>query len=418
MQRVAVCLLLLAQVVPAAVLHGEGTPQRLSLADCVSLALARNPLVRSAGEMYRASLARIQQAKALPQPSIDIDSDLQPGPFQLGHSGESYLGISQTFEFPGKRATRGGIAVRESQEALADLDLWRLQITYEIKEAFYGLLLAMEKLRHSEEDRDLANDFLDKTRVKFEAGDAPRVEVLRARVEASKAANTAQAAMRDIRLAKARLNYLLARGTDDPLEIDGEFKPRAEIPPVEELRQRASASRPEARRAQASVEKETLRRKQGYLSYLPDFDVGLSRHRIAGEESTWDFAISFPVPLFFWQPKRGEVREAEANLEAARREAEHTLNLISLEVEDAYRSAASAAEQIALFEEEMLSQAEEAYDMLLFSYLHGGAAGIDLIESRRTLIETRKSYADSRSEYSVALAALERAVGEPQVGDD
>ena len=60
----------------------------MTLEECISLAMERNPLIRSATEQYRASQARVRQARALPQPSLDIDSDLQPGLTDLSGYGE------------------------------------------------------------------------------------------------------------------------------------------------------------------------------------------------------------------------------------------------------------------------------------------------------------------------------------------
>ena len=50
------------------------------------------------------------------------------------------------------------------------------------------------------------------------------------------------------------------------------------------------------------------------MSYLPDLELGVNRHRVEGEGSWWDVTLSVPIPLFFWQPKKGEIAEAEANI--------------------------------------------------------------------------------------------------------
>ena len=50
--------------------------------------------------------------------------------------------------------------------------------------------------------------------------------------------------------------------------------------------------------------------------------------------------------------------------------------------------------------------------MFLFSYQEGDIGGIELIEARRTLVEAQVDYADALFEYDLAVAALEKAVGE------
>ena len=389
----------------------------LTLEQCISIALQQNPLILSSLQQHQASLARISQAKALPQPSIDIDSDLQPKFFNFKDSGESYFGVSQSIEFPGKRHLRGKIASKESNEIMAEIDLLKLDIVFRVKQAFYGLLLAQEKLKYAQQDLELTQDFLKKAEVKYETGDVAKVEVLRARVEASRAANEVRTASNEVRLAKAFLNFLLARKKYAPLEIDGKLKRPFISLNFEELIKRALSFRPEIKRVNYSVEKENLRKKQGYLSYLPDFDLGVSRHRLEGEGTYWDVTLSFPIPLFFWQPKKGEIAEAQANIEALKRETEHLKNAITLEVEEAYMNALTGSNTIQLFEEEMLTQAEEVYKMFLFSYQEGEIGGIELIEARRTLVEVRKSYADALYNYDASLAALEKSIGQSLEGE-
>jgi cobalt-zinc-cadmium efflux system outer membrane protein len=217
-------------------------------------------------------------------------------------------------------------------------------------------------------------------------------------------------------VARAVLNFYLARSEYEPLEAEGDLK----SPPMEleldVLRKTALTYRPEMKAIQLSLEREELVRKRAYHSYFPDLELGISRHRIEGEPTTWDVTFALPIPLFFWQPKQGEVAEAEANIQALERQVEHLGNSILLEVEAAYRDALTAGNQIELFETEILTQAEEVYNMFLFSYQEGEIGGIELIAARRTLMEARKSYADALSGYSVALAALQKAIGQEEEG--
>lgn len=411
--------LILFIIIYLAVFLMAQTPEdsSLTLDQCISIAIHENPLVLSAAQQYDAALARINQAKAFAQPAINWDSDLQPKLFNFKNSGEWYFGISQEIEFPGKRTLRGKIASREAGKFLQDVELLKLDIAYQVKEAFYTLLLSQEKRKYSQQNLELAQDYLEKAELKFEAGDVAKVEALRARVEASKAANDVRIATNEVRLAKAMLNYLLARRKYAPLEIKGDLKKDPVDLDTEELVERALSFRPEIKKINLGLERENLSKKQGYMAYLPDFELGVNKHRIIGEGDFWDFTLSFPIPLFFWQPKKGEIAEAEANIRAMTKEAEYLQNAITLEVEEATMSAVTASHQIQLFEEEILAQAEEVYNMFLFSYQEGEIGGIELIDARRTLIEAKISYADALFNYVVAIAALEKSIGQKIEGD-
>jgi len=391
----------------------RGQEHALTLEECVSQAMEKNPLIRSAREQYQASLARVRQARAFPQPSLDIDSDLQPGITDFSEYGERYVGISQTIPFPGKTYLRGRIAGEEAKEVMADADLMELDITFQVTDVFYALLRAEERVGYAGQNLGFTQDFVQMTELKFEAGDVPQMEVVRARVEAARAANLVRVAENEERLDRARLNFLLGRTPSSPLPIQGELRVPAGSYDLEEITGWALQNRPEIRKLMAAIEGRRLEKRQGFMSYLPDFDVGASKHRIPGEDDSWDVTLSLALPVFFWQPARGEIAEADANLRALQQESAHLANSISLEVEAAYVNLTSAANQIRLFEEELLTQAEEAYQMYEFAYQQGEIEAIDLIETRRTLNDARTSYVDALYTYEVARAAIERSIARP-----
>jgi len=410
-QAFGITLGILLAVSPAPPLLAQ--TDTLALSDCVSIALERNPLVHSAQEQVQASLARIRKARALPQPTLDIDSDLQPGMTDFRGSEERYVGLSQTVPFPGRTWLQGKVAREESNEVVADRDLLRLDITYQVTTAFYDILLAREQLEYARQNEGLAADFVSMTEMKFQAGDLAQVEVVRARVEEARARSAVRAAENEVRLALARMNFLLARGASDPLAVEGALRNELVTPDPESLTRAALEARPEMQRVNASIARESLKKTQGYLSYFPDFDVGVAQHRQTGLDNTWDVTLSLSLPVFFWQPVRGEIAEAGANERAFREEAVHVANAISLEVQEAVSNLTMAAEQIRLFEDGILGQAEEAYRMYQFSFEQGEIDALDLIEARRTLNEARTSYADALYTYDVVRAAAERAVGRP-----
>ena len=392
----------------AGIARGQET---LTVGQCVTIALQQNPLIRSYHQQYRASIARVRQAYAFPQPEISLDYDLQPKLFDIAGSDEAYIGISQLIEFPGRRILRGKAASKEAKEFSCDLEQARLDLVYRVKKAFYELLLAKEEEKFAEENVTHARDFLSKAKEKYDSGDVSRLEVLRARVEAAGAENLKKVAINRVKLAKSRLNFVLARDKYRPVEIAGSLKGPFPAFDLDRLTVRAKQMRPEIKKVRFALQREKLNRTQAYLNVLPDFSLGVSRHRITNEPTTWDVSLSFQVPLFFWQNKRGEINEAAANVAAKNAELTYTEFSISLEVENAFLNALSFRDQIEFFEKQVLREAEEVYAMSLISYKEGKIGSIELIQSRKTLIELKQAYAGTLFNYQSALAELEKFVG-------
>ncbi len=411
--RIRQCIFLLTSFVLAshATLRLEAQTDRLTLNQCISIALDENPLIHASEQKYQAALARINQAKALSQPTLNVDSDLQPDILDISGSGESYVGVGKSLKFPGKRMIQTAIATKESDEIIMDAELLKLDIIYQVKLAFYRLILNLERLDYAGKNLELTQDFLDKTKVKFEAGDAAQVDVIRAQVEMAKATSEIRLVSNEVVQNKADINFLLGRNKNNPLEIEKEIRQPVLLPDLEELIQQALLNRPEIKSLNYALEKELLMKKQASLSYLPDFDLGFSRHTIAGESKTWDMTVALPIPIFFRQLTRGEIAEAKANYQSLQSELVYLQNNIHLEVESAYRSAATAMNLISLFDRDMLNQSEEVYNLLLFSYQEGEISGIELIEARKTLIETRISYAEALFDYEAANISIERSIG-------
>lgn len=166
----------------------------LSLEDCLTLALENNPMLLAAQEHHTAAEARVLQAKAIPQPDLDYDSDMQDGVLEVNHPGETNIGLSTTVEFPGRRGLRVDIAEHESSEVQAELVQKRLDLAFEVKTAFFELLLERKKLEFARQNLDLVGKFADLAGMRFETGDVGKVEVLRAQVEQAGATNMLRSA--------------------------------------------------------------------------------------------------------------------------------------------------------------------------------------------------------------------------------
>ncbi|MGQ9801374.1 MAG: TolC family protein [Candidatus Saccharicenans sp.] len=382
----------------------------LTLDRSLEIALNENPLVLSSRDQYRAALARVNIARSFPQPSLLLDYPLMPRILSPGQSDEKFFWVNQLIEFPGRRYLRSRVASYEAQESFQDLENVKLQIAYQVKEAFFSLLLAEERLRYAKENFDLNKRFLDLVEVMHSAGEISKAEVLRARIELARAKSLIKQAETARQLAAARLNVVLGRGKHDRVQIQGELKPAPLTISFDEAKDRALLQRPEVKKVEYSLLRASLQKKQSCLSYLPDFNLGMARHKVEGIKY-WDFSLSFSVPLFFWQPARGEIAEAEALIRAAQNEKSYWQDLISLEVEEAYRQALLYQEQIKLYEENILSQSEQVYEMLLFSFREGQISGLELVEARRTWLEARTSFAENLYQYAVSLALLDKAMG-------
>jgi cobalt-zinc-cadmium efflux system outer membrane protein len=71
----------------------------------------------------------------------------------------------------------------------------------------------------------------------------------------------------------------------------------------------------------------------------------------------------------------------------------------------------TANEQLQVFETGLLKQAEQTLKIARISFQQGAASLLDLLDSQRVYRQTLLEYVQARTDLSIALARLERAVG-------
>ena len=390
--------------------EAEAQPlEGLTLQGAITIALQRNPNIQAALKRYEAAVARIRQAKAFPEPALYWDSDLQPSFFGFSGSAESYVGISQLIEFPGRRHFRGKVAESEADVAYSDADIAKLELILQVKITFYEVLLAQERQSYARENLTLAQDFLEKAQIRYQAGSVARFEVLRAEVEVARAENQLRIATNEVDLAKAKLNFLLYRKLEEPIEPEGELERPPYAPELTQLFKEAEQKRPELKGVRYTIKAEEHAGSLAKLSYFPDLDLQLTRHYLQDEGTFWDVVFSFSLPIFFWQRQQGEIAEARARISSLQAESAYLANLIFLEVKDAHLRVLATQDRIKLYKEKILKEAEEIYRIAIRSYQEGEIGYLEVLEARRTLMGIRLSYADVLFENQVSVAELEKA---------
>jgi outer membrane protein TolC len=121
------------------------------------------------------------------------------------------------------------------------------------------------------------------------------------------------------------------------------------------------------------------------------------------------------APLYAGGRHRGELRSAEADVEAAVADAQTILDAISLQVDVAYRGMVAANERIDLSRTAVV-QAEENLRLVRVRYRNGNATPTDIVDSEAALTRSQQRFFSATYTYLAALARLDYAVGQRQGG--
>ena len=123
--------------------------------------------------------------------------------------------------------------------------------------------------------------------------------------------------------------------------------------------------------------------------------------------------LHLDAPLYTGGLHRGELRAADADVEAAVADAQAILDVISLQVNLAYRGVVAARERIDLSRTAVV-QATENLRLLEVRYRNGNATPTDIVDSEAALTRSQQRYFSATYTYLAGLARLDYALGQQQ----
>lgn len=387
---------------------------RLTRASAVAMARLHNPQLEVAREQIAEARAGRVQAIAIPDPAATASLDQQPGLFRSAPGGQRNLGATIAVPFPDKFRLNNTIGVANIQAAQATYTALEQQIVAATAEQYDSLLVAHRHRADLTEARQLTQDFLTRTNARFQAGTAPRLDVIKAQVDLARATNDLIANQRAIANAEAALDRLMGRPLGLPIAPADSLAVPAGLPSLDTLQSLALRSRPELAGVMAERRGARAGTALAREFWLPDITLGVT-HDVSpgGGPAYFSTGLAFPIPLLFWQHTRGEISFAEhreRELAATYRDLQAQ---VGQDVRTAYANAATALEQLLYIRDQLLPSARAAYRAAAASYTIGGSSAFEVIDARRTLLDAESQYADALATANTARYDLERAVSVP-----
>ena len=447
----AVLLLASASALPA---------ERLSLEQCIDLALASNTQVLQAEQQVLRSEADVASARAQRLPSLSTTlanlGRSRTGPsvrIQDNPTGQidpetgerifaeertripaidrtSYAfsaGVGHTLYDGGARrwSHRGA---RESLTA-SELGLrsGRDGVVYQVKQRYYALLKAQELVEVQGEALKLSLKRQEEAEIRLEVGAGTRVDLLRLQVAADNARADLINAEQQVQLSRASLNHVLGRGLSAPVETvplagDPTLPPEtAEAETMSELVVRAKRANPglEQARLNRSAAEMSLKarraawhpRLSGNVSYSRNNEVFERVYGDLDQNYRLNAGLNLTYQLFDGGLRSADVDRARSSLESARLGLEQQERDLALSVETTYlelvrlgrilriarRTAELAAEDLRL--------AEERYRV-------GKGRLLEVLDAQVGLTSARNNRVNTRYDLALAEADLERLTGE------
>ncbi len=390
-----------AQVPLSAASAPAPTVQPLTLAEAIRLALQFSPQIVANQQELAASDGTVIQAGARPNPEIQaLIEDTRR------ESRTTTVQFSQPIELGGKRSARVSVAELGRAQTAVDVEGRRAQIRADVSDAFFGAVIAQERVQLAQASAELSGRAADAASKRVQAGKVSPVDETRAKVAHAGVRVELRQAQGELRSARQRLSALLGPAAPRAQVLAWQsnalpalLSPDTSLTDVPALRQ----ARLEVDRRQAMVELERARR-------IPDvtLTLGAKRDQQVGRNQTV-IGLSIPIPVL--DTNRGNLLQAlrlhdkaEADLQATR---------IRVETEGTQLSERqrSAQAEVQALKEEVLPGAESAWQAATTGFELGKFSFLDALDAQRTLFQARAQYLRALNELYRTTADIDRLLG-------
>lgn len=390
---------------PAAAARAQAPPpaERLTLEAALDRGMRANLTLEAARQRQLVASQALAVARQRPNPEVRVE-------FERETPTQAYtLGVP--VELGGKRSRRiglgeAGVAVGVAETARAAVD-----VRTAIRRAYFAAVGAEARLGVLREVQDLAARARDAAQQRFEAGGAPRLEVLQAELAQADAENQVIAATGTQAAAQAQLRALLALPPDAPMALatplDAGVAITADLPagaPDAAVDIAVFASQIDEQRARVAL---------AAALQTPDLlpEATLTRGAEPEFSTGWRVGLGVTVPLF--TRNRAAVHLEEATLAAITAEKAAAQVRVGGDIAAARAEAGALGQQYRRYQSAIVPQAIEVERLAEDSYRAGRTGIAAYLQALQTTRDVRLRMLQTAADFQAALADLERAIGAP-----
>lgn len=414
---------------------GVDEAEVLSLKEAVEMALERSPSVHSAREGTKGAdyLRRAALTDFLPTLRTEYDyTRLDEAPFfRTGPlEGKRTIGTRDNYSWTtgfDQPLFRGGALYWSYRLAQFGVDLSRVflelvrqDLVLRVKEAYFTILKA-EKIRQvAVRSVEQLEAGVKVSKAFYDVGIIPKNNLLQTQVELAQERQDLTSADVELSIAKASFNTLLRREVGMEVMIEDILEYRPMELSFEGCLKTARKNRPELREVELNVKSAEKEVQLAKSEYFPTLGLSFNYERVGDDpsvsgskfedEDNWNVMATARWTFWQWGRKRQLVREKETRLVQAKDAKIQVEDSISLEVKDTYLRLREARDKIGVAEV-AVEQAEENFRINAERFKEQVATTTEVLDAQTLLTRARSNYYNALSDYNIAWARLDRAMG-------
>ncbi len=299
-----------------------------------------------------------------------------------------------------------------------DVETVKRDIVLQVREGYFNILRAEKFLDVARQTVKQFSAQLEVTKAFFEVGIVPKNDVLQAEVRLANAKQGLVRAENDVVLAKSYFNSLLRKEIEAPLQVIDILGYSPFSLRFEDSLKEALEKRPEIKTANLKIEQAKEGVKIAKSGFFPTINLSGNYSRLSDEPllmgdhrgERWTVQGLATFTLGDWGKTAYKVGESKVKVTQAEDSKVQLMEGITLEVKNDYQIMLVGEKNISVAEK-AIEQAEENLRMNEERYKYQVATATDVLDAVTLLAQARVNYYGALSDFNIAKARLERAMG-------
>jgi len=399
----------------------------LSLDDAINLAFKNNRDIQIQEQEVKIARANILEAIGKFLPNINLDGSYTYNDKLLaenifsGYSNDNLVKFSLNESIynggeniAGFKQAKLGLRVNEET-----LRARKLDIVFEIKRLYYGLLLGLENERIAQDLVSQAQSHYEDVKKKFEQGTSSKFDLLQSKVQVSKLMPELIKAKNAVDLIAAQLKKILGLKMQDSLKPQDKLLYSLIEIKEEEFLKQAYLNKPEMNLKALGIDIKKWAIEMAKAGWRPQVNAGLSysyRSNDPGDmfnnrHSNWNAGFSVAIPIFDGFSTKAKVDQAASRYREATLEKEDLTEQIAVDIREACLDL-KQAQAIIDSSKDNIEEAREALMIAGVSYDNGEGTNLDVLDAQVSLSQIEKNLSEAIYDYIMAGAFLDRTIGQ------
>ncbi len=297
-----------------------------------------------------------------------------------------------------------------------------LDMTKQVKDAYYGLLLANSSLKVLEQSISNAKEVLKTTKVAYEQGVSSEYDYLRAQVQVNNLNPAYINAKNGVELAELQLKMLLSLPESQEIEIIENLQDyESNFSLLDEFEMsKALTNNTELRQLDLNIANLQHNLKMVKYQHLPSLAAfGQYSYLTQAEDFKFEdykwvssamVGLTLNIPIFNGNTIINKQKQVEIALKELQLQRTYVNDGMNIQVLSALKSMNAAKEQL-LVNKEAIAQAERGYEIAKVRYNTGSGTILELNDSELALTQSKLNYQQAIYDYLSAQANYEKVIG-------